>query len=569
MSNTGAMLTQLVRTVFGGAPHLAQRATQPEFTEIDLKALDALIQRVAEAREYNLALSSEDMRLLLNALMTLAYLQGRLNDKDITLNTLRKLLGMVQSSEKLKDILPDLDAANEPNDEEKPDEKPDSENPKKPTQKRRPPKPRNNQPVKPAVEHHTLQTLSKGDRCPDCEQGTLYKYEPAQLLRITGNSPYTPVMHVMERLRCNTCGEYFTAELPDDVKKEGSENQKYGYSARSLMGINKCFAGTPFYRQESLQALLGVSITASTVFDQCEHLANALQPVHNVMVRLAADAVHYHLDDTTHRIVDLQPITKKPRNGNKERRRSGVYSSGLIATLEDGPDIVLFKTNIGHAGEFIDEILDKRSTDKSPPILMSDALSHNQPTKPHIWSRCNAHGRRKFVDVIGHFPDEVKWVLECYGKIWVNEEITRNEKLSPAERLEYHKKHSLPIMEKIRRWCNEQLQQEVVEENSGLGKAIRYFDKHFEGLTCFCRVEGARLDNNLMEQQLKLIVRGRKNSGFYKTQAGADVSDVITSMIASAIRAGINAFNYFNEIQRRQADVKAHPEKWLPWNFQG
>jgi hypothetical protein len=101
-----------------------------------------------------------------------------------------------------------------------------------------------------------------------------------------------------------------------------------------------------------------------------------------------------------------------------------------------------------------------------------------------------------------------------------------------------------------------------------LAKAIRYFDKHYEGLTGFCRIQGAQLDNNSMEQQLKLIVRGRKNAGFYKTQAGASVSDVITSLIATAARAGINVFDYFNAIQSHQEAVKANPEKWLPWNYQ-
>ncbi len=53
---------------------------------------------------------------------------------------------------------------------------------------------------------------------------------------------------------------------------DGSSNQKYGYSARSLMGISKYYAGSPFYRQGSLQDLLGVSISASSIFDQTENL---------------------------------------------------------------------------------------------------------------------------------------------------------------------------------------------------------------------------------------------------------------------------------------------------------
>jgi transposase len=105
-----------------------------------------------------------------------------------------------------------------------------------------------------------------------------------------------------------------------------------------------------------------------------------------------------------------------------------------------------------------------------------------------------------------------------------------------------------------------------VEENSGLGKAIRYFNNHFDGLTCFSRVEGAMLDNNLMEAMLKLIVRNRKNAGFFKTVSDAAIGDVITSLIAT--EAIVNPVDYFNVVQRNADDVKAHPEKYLPWNYQ-
>ncbi|NMS31254.1 hypothetical protein HKB24_01285, partial [Vibrio parahaemolyticus] len=103
---------------------------------------------------------------------------------------------------------------------------------------------------------------------PDCHQGKLYKYEPATLLRITGQSPFVAEQHVMERLRCNACGQYFTATLPDDVVEDGGPSQKYGYSARTLMALHKFFAGAPYYRQESMQALMVVRPTASTIFVQ-------------------------------------------------------------------------------------------------------------------------------------------------------------------------------------------------------------------------------------------------------------------------------------------------------------
>ena len=241
--------------------HSTGNVMTQEFTDIDGEELDGLIQRVQEATEHNLALSPQDCQVLLKALKTLAALQERLSDNDITLHKLRKLVGMVRSSETMDTLLGQGGKTN-----------------KKRGQKR--PKPRNTKlgvPVKPKVTQHKLDGLSKGDLCPECQQGKLYKYEPATMLRISGQSPFVPEQHVMERLRCNACGQYFTAKLPSEVVEDGEPGQKYGYSARSLMALHKFFAGAPYYRQESIQALMGVKLTASTVFDQTELVANSLQ----------------------------------------------------------------------------------------------------------------------------------------------------------------------------------------------------------------------------------------------------------------------------------------------------
>nr|WP_274702487.1 transposase [Vibrio aestuarianus] len=292
-------------------------------------------------------------------------------------------------------------------------------------------------------------------------------------------------------------------------------------------------------------------------------------PIHKVMVQEAANAVHYYLDDTGNRILDQAPIEKLQRNSNKTRQRSGVYSSGLVAALVDGHHIVLYQTNIGHAGEFIDEILSQRDS-PHPPLLMSDALASNRPSLGYEVQHClcNSHGRRQFAEVLNQFPDEVEQVLTWYGEIWQHDDEARERGLNAEQRLTWHKKRSLPVMEQIRGWGEDELNNGNVEENSGLGKAISYFNKHYEGLTAFCRLEGAQLDNNRAEQALKLVARNRKNAMFHKTQAGADIADVIMAMIATAAEAGVNVLDYFNTVQRKQSKVKANPERFLPWNYQ-
>jgi transposase len=51
--------------------------------------------------------------------------------------------------------------------------------------------------------------------CPGCASGKLYpQSEPAKLVRITGMAPLSATVYACDRLRCNLCGEVFTAPAP-------------------------------------------------------------------------------------------------------------------------------------------------------------------------------------------------------------------------------------------------------------------------------------------------------------------------------------------------------------------
>jgi len=326
-------------------------------TELSGEELDALIERVKEAAEHGLALSGDDLQLLLSALVMLAQLQEKMTDSDVTLQKLRKLAGIVSSSEKLSAVVPGSGKSKKP--KKKPKTKPKTDTEERVVHERC---------------HHALEGLVKGQRCPECERGTLYKYEPALLLRISGQTPLKSTQHIQERLRCNTCGKYYTSELPPEVHDDGKPDQRFGYSARSLIGIQKYFAGAPFYRQQTLQDLFGMPVSASTQFDQCEALADAIQPLYAYLRVKARTAKVYYIDDTTNRILSQGPVMKPDRRTGKLRERSGIFTSAAVAELDGGYRLILYQTNVGHAGEWIDELLRNRPPDTPAPIVMSDAL---------------------------------------------------------------------------------------------------------------------------------------------------------------------------------------------------
>ena len=119
----------------------------------------------------------------------------------------------------------------------------------------------------------------------------------------------------------------------------------------------------------------------------------------------------------------------------------------------------------------------------------------------------------------------------------------------------------------IREWAQKRVESKSFEEHSVLGKAIKYFLKYYDGLIMFCKIEGAPIDNNRMEEKLKIVIRGRKTSHFYKTANGAGVANVLISLIATADQAGINAYNYLITLQKNRDAIKENPKNWLPWNY--
>ena len=99
------------------------------------------------------------------------------------------------------------------------------------------------------------------------------------------------------------------------------------------------------------------------------------------------------------------------------------------------------------------------------------------------------------------------------------------------------------------------------------GESMVYMQKHWATLTRFLSVPGAPLDNNLAERALKLFIRQRNNSLFYKNSHSAYIASVLTSLIATCLYAGVNAVEYLVALQEHRSEVFANPAAWLPWAY--
>ena len=400
-------------------------------------------------------------------------------------------------------------------------------------------------------------SLKAGDPCPGGCGGKVYpQRDPGVLVRVHGQAPIAATVYELEKLRCNLCGDVFTAAAPQDVGEK-----KYDDTAASMIALLRYGSGFPWYRLAGLEESLGIPLPAAT---QCEIVAEtavALRPAFDELVRQAAQGELVHNDDTSMRVLSLDRADVSPE-------RTGVFTSGLVWIVERHR-IALFFTGAKHAGENLADVLSQRAGELPPPIQMCDALSRNVPKLPlqPVLANCNAHGRRHFVKVTPSFPEECRFVLEALGEVYGYDAAARERSLSPEERLRFHQEHSGPVMEKLHAWLEAQFAERKVEPNSGLGQAISYLLKHWEKLTLFLRQAGVPLDNNIVERALKKAILHRKNSLFYKTRNGAGMGDLFMSFIHTCELNGVNAFDYLTELQRHSEAVKRNPAGWMPWNY--
>lgn len=406
---------------------------------------------------------------------------------------------------------------------------------------------------------HSHDSLEHGDRCPGCGKGKVYDIDPGVFIQVQGRSPLGATVHLSQKLRCNTCGEIFTAELPKELRK-----QKYDESADVSIAVMKYGLGIALHRLGKWQKNQGIPIAPSTAWERVEWLAKSILAPFNYLFKLASEGELFYIDDTPGKVIDLKKSLKE-----KQAKRSGIYTTAIVSMLENR-QIKLFLTGNNHAGENIEKLLKERPEELSFAIQMSDASANNFTGEglPLIMALCMSHARRNFKDVELDRPKEVAYVLKLMGMIYKYDGQAKERGLSNEERLGWHKKKSGRVLKKLRRWCLKCFYLKKIEPNEGLGQAIQYLLRHWEGLTEFTRTPGTPLDNNVCERLIKKAILHRKNSLFYKTQVGALVGDMLMSMIATCESLGANAFDYLLTVHRNREMAKVNPENWMPWNFE-
>ena len=223
-------------------------------------------------------------------------------------------------------------------------------------------------------------SLKAGDPCPDCQRGKVYpQRDPGVLVRIKGQAPIAATVYELEKLRCNLCGDVFTAAAPEGVGEE-----KYDETAASRIAMLRYGSGFPWYRLEGLQENLGIPLPAATQCEIGQETAAHIQPAMDELIRQAAQGEVVHNDDTSMRVLSLDRDAASDVDLAAER--TGVFTSGIVS-IGEGCRIGLYFTGRKHAGENLADVLKQRAAGTSPEQRLHFHQEHSGPVMEtlHIW----------------------------------------------------------------------------------------------------------------------------------------------------------------------------------------
>ena len=316
----------------------------------------------------------------------------------------------------------------------------------------------------------------------------------------------------------------------------------------------------PLNRLEKILARHDIDISRSTMCDWMAACAQALRPLHVLMVSLVLGSKVIHTDDTPVDVLDK--MLKQTRTG-----RFWFYSG-------DGD----------HAYDVFD-YTPSRSRDGPMSFLQGwgkdmirylqadafggyDGIYAGQAGGKVVEVACMAHCRRKFHEARNsdhaRSAQALAYIRLLYEvenqaqELFAAQAQDENARSLSAIRLELRQQLSVPRLEQFKAWLEAQQSFSSgtgVLPKSPMGAAITYALNQWEALCVYCTDGDLSIDNNVSERALRRIAVGRGNWMFCGSDNGGATAAVLFSFIATCERHRVNPFEYLRDVLARIAET--------------
>ena len=378
---------------------------------------------------------------------------------------------------------------------------------------------------------HDLTDAEKA--CPCCHTvRTRIGEEVAERLDYTPASLFV-VEHVRPKYACPACRAHVVVAPPhpEPLPKAVAAPGLLAHVATAKFADH-----LPLYRLERILARHGVELSRATMCDWLAGCAAALKPIYDEMCARVRSSKVVHTDDTPVRV--RAGASDRPRTGRiwvyvGDAANPYVVYDATASRSRDGPHAFLK----GFKG-FV----------QADAFGGYDGLYATGATEVACW----AHARRKFVDARDSDATLSREALALIGRLYGVER--RAKDLTRDDRRAVRQHESAPVLRALDAWVR--ATRARVLPKSPLGQALTYATNQWAALNVYATDGDLAIDNNAAERALRGIAVGRKNWLFWGSMAGGQTAAVLTSMVATCARHGIDPWSYLADVLAR---IPSHP----------
>jgi len=306
--------------------------------------------------------------------------------------------------------------------------------------------------------------------------------------------------------------------------------------------VSKYVYHLPLYRQsQRFKTEHQIDIPRSTMWGWQSSIARLLRPLYEEQKRQVLGQGYLQVDETPIQVLDPKKKGKTPRG----------YYWMYYSPIQR---IVMFDYQEGRSRE-------------GPRKLLSDFKGYLQTDgyKVYDWfgkqkditlMSCMAHARRMFEKALDDDQKRAEYAMTEIQKLYHIERRARQQGLSAEQRHELRLDESLPIMNELGKWMAAQVRTTLPK--SPFGKALIYSVGQWDNLMNYLRDGYLEIDNNLVENAIRLTALGRKNYLFAGSHAGAQGAVMFYSFFASCKHNNVDPFTWLKKVLEIIPDYPAN-----------
>lgn len=301
--------------------------------------------------------------------------------------------------------------------------------------------------------------------------------------------------------------------------------------------------GLPLYRQEEILSRQDIELSRTTMARWMVKSAEALRPILNVLSERLVECFYVSCDETRTQVLK-----------EKGRRAESQSWMWVRSTPYGENKIILFDYSPSRSGDVALSILGEFEG-----FLQVDGYGgYNKLSSQDgvIRIGCNMHGRRYFEKAHKAGARAGKTLAEqalgFYKQLYDIEEELR--KKPPDERYCIRLEKAKPIWDEFKEWA--QKHKGKVPPTSKIGKAFTYFISEYDCLIGYLKDGRLEMDSGFVERCIRKFAIGRNNWMFSDSEAGAEASALLYSLVVTAKVNGVNPYRalryIFEEIPKAQ-----------------